>query len=364
MVGITVLKTPLEDDDVWDYCRPTSSVLCAVSTLLAAPNPRFEPKRVLGSGAHMRTWAVSLAAACAVLPLLVASNSFDQFDTDLDGVLSRQEFEALANSVQNTVTDLFGTSEHDALDQDHGPRQQLLGNTALVGAYDFWGAFVNSFLMIIVTELGDKTFFIAAVLAMRQDRWAVYLGAVGALAAMTVLSAIMGFMLPNLLPRKYTHFASAALFVYFGFKLLKEASEMEGDGPSDELQEVEEELIHKKEEGDAMENGDASQHQSEPPANGRAFANQAATRTLSQSFTLTFLAEWGDRSQIATIALAAAKDPLGITVGGIIGHAVCTGIAVIGGRMLASRISEKTVAVVGGILFLGFAVHSFFFVDP
>ena len=37
-----------------------------------------------------------------------------------------------------------------------------------------------------VTELGDKTFFIAAVLAMRQDRWAVYLGAVGALALMTV----------------------------------------------------------------------------------------------------------------------------------------------------------------------------------
>jgi putative Ca2+/H+ antiporter (TMEM165/GDT1 family) len=29
---------------------------------------------------------------------------------------------------------------------------------------------VNSLIMIIVTELGDKTFFIAAVLAMRQVR--------------------------------------------------------------------------------------------------------------------------------------------------------------------------------------------------
>lgn len=38
---------------------------------------------------------------------------------------------------------------------------------------------------------------------------------------------------------------------------------------------------------------------------------QDQTRVLTQAFTLTFLAEWGDRSQIATIALAAAKDPYG-----------------------------------------------------
>ena len=37
------------------------------------------------------------------------------------------------------------------------------------------------------------------------------------------------------------------LFLYFGVKLLMEARNMEGSGPSDELQEVEEELIHKKE---------------------------------------------------------------------------------------------------------------------
>lgn len=45
---------------------------------------------------------------------------------------------------------------------------------------------------------------------------------------------------------------------------------------------------------------------------------------------MTFLAEWGDRSQISTIALAAAHDPYGVTLGGIIGHAFCTGGAVLG----------------------------------
>jgi len=81
----------------------------------------------------------------------------------------------------------------------------------------------------------------------------------------------------------------------------------------------------------------------------------------SQAFTLTFLAEWGDRSQIATVALAASKNPFGVVLGGLVGHAFCTGLAVIGGKMLAAKISERTVAIIGGILFLIFGVTSIFF---
>ena len=65
-----------------------------------------------------------------------------------------------------------------------------------------------------------------------------------------------------------------------------------------------------------------------------------------------------------SIALAAAKDPYGVVAGGVVGHAMCTGLAVVGGRMLAARISEKHVAVCGGLIFLGFAVYSFLVEDP
>ena len=40
----------------------------------------------------------------------------------------------------------------------------------------FFKAFVQAFMMIMVTELGDETFIIAALLAMRNGRLTVYSG--------------------------------------------------------------------------------------------------------------------------------------------------------------------------------------------
>lgn len=65
-------------------------------------------------------------------------------------------------------------------------------------------------------------------------------------------------------------------------------------------------------------------------------------RVLFQAFSMTFLAEWGDRSQLTTILLAARDNVYGVIVGGVLGHALCTGLAVIGGRMIAQRISVRT----------------------
>ena len=56
-----------------------------------------------------------------------------------------------------------------------------------------------------------------------------------------------------------------------------------------------------------------------------------------------------------------SQDPIGVTIGGCIGHSICTGMAVIGGRMLASSISEKSVAFYGGLIFLAFGIHNAFF---
>jgi len=231
----------------------------------------------------------------------------------------------------------------------------------------FVPAFGQTFLMILATEIGDRTFFIAAIMAMRHPRTIVLQGALAALAVMTILSALLGRAFPLLLDRKYTGWAAAALFGYFGLAMLRNWWKTKDDtSENDELAEVEAELEKKEETATEHEMAEAEERDEpssrpKPAAGGGAvggIVNLIFSPIFIQAFTLTFLAEWGDRSQIATIALAAAKDLLGVTIGGILGHALCTSIAVMGGKMLASRISEATVSLFGGLIFVLFAVLS------
>lgn len=218
---------------------------------------------------------------------------------------------------------------------------------ATFGIAGFAEAFTASMGVIFGTELGDKTFFIAAIMSMRHPRFTVWFGAVGALAAMTVLSTIVGHVAPMLLPPSVTHYAAVCLFLVFGARMLNESREA-SNAASDELEEVEAELSKKQEDAPPDEEAQMATAATEDSTNQR--------KIMLQAFTLTFLAEWGDRSQIATIALAAAKEPFGVTLGAIIGHAICTGIAVIGGKLLASRISERMTLMAGGVLFILFAI--------
>jgi putative Ca2+/H+ antiporter (TMEM165/GDT1 family) len=167
----------------------------------------------------------------------------------------------------------------------------------------------------------------------------------------------MGLALPAMLPRSVTHILAIGLFLVFGVRLLKDAWGMEaGKANTEELEEVESELAQHDEDPNDPELGGGDGGARKRKANPLA---KCLSPVFVQACTMTFLAEWGDRSQIATIALAAAKDPIGVTLGGILGHSICTGVAVIGGRMLATRISERTVAICGGVLFLVFALHSY-----
>lgn len=337
-------------------------------------------------------------------------------------------------------------------------------------SHSFW----TSLTMIVISELGDKTFLVAALMAMKHDRLLVFSGAFAALALMSVLSALLGHTMPTLLPRWLTQLLACALFVVFGVRMLLEARAMPADASvQDEMREVEHEIEESEEKALRMaEEGDFVHHHSDATdqqspygmrddgdderrshssrthsshshshghglANGNVNGNGSASNggqngerrkrpsfvagsaplspdvsiergdydfgrdmstngvssahasatvngsttngaasmadkmrsqfesTLNlcslvlspvfvQTFTLTFLGEWGDRSQIATIAMAAGSDYGWVIVGTVLGHGLCTCLAVVGGRLLASKISVRTVTLSGGVLFLVF----------
>ena len=74
--------------------------------------------------------------------------------------------------------------------------------------------------------------------------------------------------------------------------------------------------------------------------------------------SIIFVAEWGDRSMMATIALAVHSNPYGVALGATGGHALATLIAVIFGSLASRYISERMVSLIGGSLFLLFAAET------
>ena len=244
--------------------------------------------------------------------------------------------------------------------------------------HEWFHSFVLSFTMILFSEIGDKTFLVAALMAMRHPRILVFSAAFSALIVMTVLSAILGHAFPSILPKRLTTFAAAVLFLVFGAKSLKEGLATSPDeGVGEEMKEVEAELeekelsmtrdFSKRRESlspYALESGRGRQpnikpsepsppssRSPTPPSRKRSVSDRLSglTNLLSlvlspawvQTFIMTFLGEWGDRSQIATIAMAAGQDYWWVTLGAISGHAICTGLAVLGGRALAGRVSLR-----------------------
>merc|ERR1711871_1013467 len=116
---------------------------------------------------------------------------------------------------------------------------------------DFGSGFFASLTMILVTEIGDRTFFIAAIMAMKHSRGVVLAGALSALALMTVLSAALGYVVPNVIRPAYARMLATICFGYFGVTLLRDARSMDATDLLEEVEEVRTELEKKD-----LEDGD------------------------------------------------------------------------------------------------------------
>jgi putative Ca2+/H+ antiporter (TMEM165/GDT1 family) len=201
--------------------------------------------------------------------------------------------------------------------------------------------FPAAFSLIFVSEIGDKTFFIAALLAAKFGRWLSFSASLLSLSVMSVISVGIGQSfrhVPEFLKSGLPigEWASVALLVYFGIRTIKDAWDTpEGTEGGGELEGAR----------DSIDSAEAS---------GR-IGGTSAWQAFVQVATLIFVAEWGDRSMLATIVLAVSQSPVGVAGGAIAGHALATLLAVLGGAIASKYMSEKTIGYLGGTLFLAFA---------
>lgn len=228
-------------------------------------------------------------------------------------------------------------------------------------------SFIMAVSMIGVSEIGDKTFLIAALMAMRHPRWVVFSSAASSLAIMTILSGLVGHTFVSLISERYTRFLAGILFLVFGYKLTLEGLEMRKDaGVEEELAEVEEEIaISDMNKGmhDVETAGLPEVIRAESPTYTQKILgkiNETASLILSpiwvQIFAMIFLGEFGDRSQISIVAMASDSNYWYVIIGAVVGHFICTFIAVVGGRFLATKISMRTVTLGGAFSFFIFAI--------
>ena len=66
---------------------------------------------------------------------------------------------------------------------------------------------------------------------------------------------------------------------------------------------------------------------------------------------------------MATIVLAGLNNVWDVILGGCLGHAICTGGAVLVGTIIAKFISPRKITFIGALVFIGFAIASIF-TDP
>ncbi len=111
------------------------------------------------------------------------------------------------------------------------------------GEATFFEALVRSLSMILVSEIGDETFIIAAILAMRNPKRMVFSGAIAALTVMTVISAALGYVVPNLISKQTTHNAATLLYTFFGLRLLYIGYKSKNNEIQEEIAEVNNKLV-------------------------------------------------------------------------------------------------------------------------
>lgn len=113
------------------------------------------------------------------------TGTFEVIDKDHDGSISKNEFDGYLTSFQRAVGPFMAIED--------GEQGNLVGGSGgsiqlgegvkkddplnIEDDLLFWQAAIKTFMMIMVTEMGDKTFFLAALLAMQYSKGVVFGGA-------------------------------------------------------------------------------------------------------------------------------------------------------------------------------------------
>jgi Ca2+/H+ antiporter, TMEM165/GDT1 family len=178
-------------------------------------------------------------------------------------------------------------------------------------------AFVLSFAVIFVAELGDKSQLMALAFATRYRAIDVLVGITLATLLVHLGSVVLGATIAAALPTKLIAVLGGLAFFVFAAWTLR---------------------------GDSLGEDEA----------GR--ASRPTRSVILAVGTAFFLAELGDKTMLATITLATREEAIGTWLGSTAGMIAADAIAIGVGRWLGTRLPERTIRYVAAALFVLFGV--------
>ncbi|WP_374266543.1 TMEM165/GDT1 family protein [Zoogloea sp.] len=176
-------------------------------------------------------------------------------------------------------------------------------------------AFLTSTALVALAEIGDKTQLLSFVLAARLRKpWAIIAGIFVATILNHALAGSVGVWLAQYIPERWLPWIVGAVFIAFGLWTLKPDTLDDDEAPAE---------VHP--------------------------AGAFVTTTIA-----FFIAEMGDKTQLATVALAARFDALAwVVLGTTVGMMIANVPAVLLGEGLARRLPlEKIRWIAAGVFVL------------
>ncbi|PKO86764.1 MAG: hypothetical protein CVU18_13295 [Betaproteobacteria bacterium HGW-Betaproteobacteria-12] len=188
-----------------------------------------------------------------------------------------------------------------------------------IGGFAAWLSSAGAtFLLIALAEFGDKSQLVCMTLAARHRGLPVVLGAVAAFAVLNLLAVLFGAAVAAWLPEWVVTVAVAVLFAVFGISALRYTEEDE------------DEVIEEK------------------PGHG----------IFATTFLLIFLAEFGDKTQIAVAGLGSTTDTLAVWLGATLALTVTSILGVFAGRKFLHRLPLVWIHRISGVFFLALALYA------
>jgi putative Ca2+/H+ antiporter (TMEM165/GDT1 family) len=194
-----------------------------------------------------------------------------------------------------------------------------------------WSALALTFGLIFVAELGDKTQLAVITQTCKYRRpWPVFAGASLALALVTLIGALGGQVLARWVPPEILKWVAAAAFVVMGVLIAREAAKAGDDAIGAEC---------------ALESPDGQACSFwERIWNWKAFGS---------TFGLLFVAELGDKTQLAVLSLASQHGaPWLVFAGGAAALMAVTALGAVGGQWLCQLIPERVILWVSSVAFV------------